>query len=481
MSRILVVEDEDVIRSELARLLARTGHDVVETGSVPEAMAAGAADGFDMVIADLRLPGELGTTLIDSCRPTPVLVMTSYATVRAAVEAMQKGAADFVAKPFDHDEFLLVVDRVLRQSRLQRQNAALKQDLERSYAVHGMVGSCPAMREVFERVRKVAATDATVLILGESGTGKELVARAVHDQSSRHDAPIIAVNCASIPETLIESELFGHEKGAFTGAHKAHPGLVEAADGGTLFLDEIGELPLPAQARLLRVLQEGEVRRVGATGSRRVNVRLMAATHRELRQMSYDGQFRNDLYFRLRVVRFPAAAPGAQLGRARARRFPAVEALPPPQQAASGAHRRGPTGDLRSSLAGKRPRAGERHRARRHPQRQRADHPRSPGHRRAASAGSDDGWGRGRRLGRAHRVLPALRPRAPGSPLGNGDREAARHQQEGALGEACPAGNPAEQAASLTPRRECVPGVVTFGNALFRNDTRAGSEVRNER
>ena len=231
MSRILVVEDEDIIRSELARLLARTGHEVVEARSVPEAMTAGAADGFDLVIADLRLPGELGTTLIDTCRPTPVLVMTSYATVRAAVEAMQKGAADFVAKPFDHDEFLLVVDRVLRQSRLQRQNAALKQDLERNYAVHGMVGSCPPMREVFERVRKVAATDATVLILGESGTGKELVARAVHDQSSRRDAPIIAVNCASIPETLIESELFGHEKGAFTGAHKAHPGLVEAARG----------------------------------------------------------------------------------------------------------------------------------------------------------------------------------------------------------------------------------------------------------
>ena len=302
MSRILVVEDEQVIRSELARLLARSGHEVVEAGSVPEALSAGASDGFDLVVADLRLPGELGTTLIDVCRTTPVLVMTSYATVRAAVEAMQKGAADFVAKPFDHDEFLLVVDRVLRQSRLQRQNAALKQDLERNYAVQGMVGSCPAMREVFDRVRKVSGTDATVLILGESGTGKELVARAVHDQSSRHDAPIITVNCASIPETLIESELFGHEKGAFTGAHKAHAGLVEASDGGTLFLDEIGELPLPAQARLLRVLQEGEVRRVGATGSRRVNVRLIAATHRDLRQMSYDGQFRNDLYFRLRVV-----------------------------------------------------------------------------------------------------------------------------------------------------------------------------------
>src|SRR5262249_54284213 len=222
-----------------------------------------------LVIADLRLPGELGRTLIDSCRPTPVLVMTSYATVRAAVEAMQKGAADFVAKPFDHDEFLLVVDRVLRQSRLQRQNAALKQDLERNYAVQGMVGSCPAMREVFQRVRKGWGTGATALIRGESGTGKELVARAVHDQSRRHDSPIITVNCASIPETLIESELFGHEKGAFTGAHKAHAGLVEASDGGTLFLDEIGELPLPAQARLLRVLQEGEVRRGGATRRRR--------------------------------------------------------------------------------------------------------------------------------------------------------------------------------------------------------------------
>src|SRR5262249_22792889 len=163
----------------------------VEAASVPEAMSAGAADGFDLVIADLRLPGELGTTLIDSCRPTPGLVMTSYATVRAAGEAMQKGAAGFVGQPFRPDRVRRLGERVLRQSRLQRQNAALKQDLERSYAVHGMVGSCPAMREVFERVRKVAATDATVLILGESGTGKELVARAVHDQSSRKDAPII--------------------------------------------------------------------------------------------------------------------------------------------------------------------------------------------------------------------------------------------------------------------------------------------------
>jgi DNA-binding NtrC family response regulator len=301
MSRILIVEDEDVIRTEVARLLARAGHDVAEARTVPEASSQG-NDGFDLVIADLRLPGGLGTDLIDLLPGTSVLIMTSFATVRAAVEAIQKGAVDFIAKPFDHDELLLVVDRVLRQSRLQRQNAVLRQDLERNYAVQGLVGACPAMHEVFDRIRKVSHTDATVLILGESGTGKELVARAVHDQSPRRDAPIVTVNCASIPETLIESELFGHEKGAFTGAHKTTAGLVEAADGGTLFLDEIGELPLPAQARLLRVLQEGDVRRVGATGSRRVNVRLIAATHRDLRQMSYDGQFRNDLYFRLRVV-----------------------------------------------------------------------------------------------------------------------------------------------------------------------------------
>ena len=302
MSQILIVEDEPIIRAELGRLLARAGHDISDAASVAEAEANQSLDVFDLIIADLRLPGGDGTELIGKCGKAPVLIMTSYATVRAAVEAMQKGAVDFIAKPFDHDEMLLVVDRILRQARMERQNAALRQDLERSYAVGGMVGSCPAMHEVFERVRKVAPTDATVLILGESGTGKELVARAVHAQSPRQDAPIIAVNCASIPDTLIESELFGHERGAFTGAHTSRAGLVEAADGGTLFLDEIGELPLSAQARLLRVLQEGEVRRVGATVARRVNVRLIAATHCNLRQMVRDQKFREDLYFRLRVV-----------------------------------------------------------------------------------------------------------------------------------------------------------------------------------
>ena len=302
MSQILIVEDEPIIRSELGRLLARAGHSIAEAGSVAEADAKQPLDAFDLIIADLRLPGGDGTELIGKCGKAPVLIMTSYATVRSAVEAMQKGAVDFIAKPFDHDEMLMVVGRILRQARLERQNAALRQDLERSYAVGGMVGNCPAMHEVFDRVRKVAPTDATVLILGESGTGKELVARAVHSQSPRQDAPIVAVNCASIPDSLIESELFGHERGAFTGAHASRAGLVEAADGGTLFLDEIGELPLSAQARLLRVLEEGEVRRVGSTVARKVNVRLIAATHCNLRQMVRDGTFREDLYFRLRVL-----------------------------------------------------------------------------------------------------------------------------------------------------------------------------------
>jgi DNA-binding NtrC family response regulator len=302
MARVLIIEDEAVIRQALRRLLERNRYDVAEAGSVAEALSGHEPGAFDLIIADLRLPGPPGTDIIARCGSVPVLIMTSYGSVKSAVESMKLGAADYITKPFDHDEMLLVVRRILEQRQLLRRAQTLKADVDRTYPVGGMVGESAPMREVFERIRKVAPTDSTVLILGESGTGKELAARAVHELSPRKDAPVIAVNCAAIPDTLIESELFGHEKGAFTGAVAAHRGLVEAADGGTLFLDEIGELPAAAQARLLRVLQEGEIRRVGSANARKVDIRLIAATHRNLEQLVAEGRFRADLYFRLRVI-----------------------------------------------------------------------------------------------------------------------------------------------------------------------------------
>ncbi len=302
MSQILIIEDESVIRSAVRRLLERRGYQVAEAASVEEAETEHDLSSFKLIITDVRLPGAPGTDVIEKAQPVPVLIMTSYASVRSAVESIKLGAVDYIAKPFDHDELVMQVERILKQDSLERQKAALKSDLERTFPVAGMVGRCPAMQEVFARIAKVAPTATTVLILGESGTGKELVARALHEQSNRSDAPFIPVNCAAIPETLIESELFGHEKGAFTGASSARRGMVESADGGTLFLDEIGELPLAAQSRLLRVLQDGEIRRLGSEQSRTVDVRLIAATNRDLKQLVQDGEFRSDLYFRLRVV-----------------------------------------------------------------------------------------------------------------------------------------------------------------------------------
>ncbi len=305
MHSILIIEDEKVIRVALRRLLERNDYEVAEAGSVPEAEERYDLNDFDLIISDLRLPGPPGTAIIERASEVPVLIMTSYASVKSAVDAMHQGAADYIAKPFNHDEMLHAVRRILDSTRLKRQNEALKSDLQREYPVAGIVGRCKAMEQVFEHIRKVAPTDSTVLVLGESGTGKELVARALHEQSRRRDAPLITVNCAAIPEALIESELFGHEKGAFTGAMGAREGLVEAANGGTLFLDEIGELPTAAQARLLRVLQEGEIRRVGSSRTVKVDVRLIAATHRNLEAMVTDGDFRGDLYYRLRVMEIP--------------------------------------------------------------------------------------------------------------------------------------------------------------------------------
>ena len=302
MTRILVVEDEAVIRSALRRLLERHGYEVMESASMEQARDLEDLPGTDLIIADLRFPGAPGTDAIHLLDGVPVLIMTSFASVRSAVESMKQGAVDYVAKPFSHDEMLMSVERILGENRIRRQNRALKSDLARAYPVAGMVGSSSAMQEVFARVDKVAPTDATVLIVGESGTGKELVARALHERSDRKGAPMITMNCAAIPSSLMESDLFGHEKGAFTGAVGAKEGVIETADGGTLFLDEIGELPLEVQARLLRVLEDGEIRRVGAARTKRVDVRLLAATHRDVPRMVTENAFREDLYFRLRVM-----------------------------------------------------------------------------------------------------------------------------------------------------------------------------------
>ncbi|MEJ2529751.1 MAG: sigma-54 dependent transcriptional regulator [Gammaproteobacteria bacterium] len=302
MDRILIIEDEEVIRGAVQRLLERHGYSIAVAESVEYAESNYDVNSFNLIITDVRLPGVPGTDIISKARHVPVLIMTSYASVRSAVDAMKLGAVDYIAKPFDHDELVLLVERTLKRGQLERQNVALKTELEKSYPVAGMVGHSSAMQAIFKQIRKVAPTDSTVLILGESGTGKELVARALHEQSNRKDSPIVTVNCAAIPESLLESELFGHKKGAFTGADADRTGLVESADSGTLFLDEIGELSDTAQARLLRVLQNGEIRPVGSEKSRQVDIRLISATNRDLKQLVQEGKFRSDLYFRLRVL-----------------------------------------------------------------------------------------------------------------------------------------------------------------------------------
>src|SRR5690554_449926 len=306
MHHILIVEDEPIIRSALRRLLERSQYKVSEAGSVQEAQKQHDITSFDLVISDLRLPGAPGTEMIRLAAPRPVLIMTSYASLRSAVDTMRLGAIDYIAKPFDHAEMLQTVARIIQD---HQQSVDIPNDVQTSNAVEvidnsdiGIIGSSAKMQALYSKIRKVAPTNSNVLIQGESGTGKELVARAIHNLSDRAKAPMISVNCAAIPETLIESELFGHEKGAFTGAVSARTGLVEAADGGTLFLDEIGELPLEAQARLLRVLQEGEIRRVGSVQSQKVDVRLVAATHRDLKSLAKTGGFREDLYYRLHVI-----------------------------------------------------------------------------------------------------------------------------------------------------------------------------------
>ncbi len=287
---ILIVEDETVIRSSLKKFLENHNYKVCEAGSVPEAVKLDLT-AFSLIITDLRLPGASGTDIIKLAPEVPVLVMTSYASLRSAVDTMKLGAVDYIAKPFDFDDLLTTVKGLTR-------------DIDPESIFVNMRGECASVKELATQILKVAPTDSNVLIEGESGTGKELVARTIHAASERADRQMISLNCAAIPDNIIESELFGHEKGAFTGATSTRVGLIEAADGSTLFLDEIGELPLSAQARLLRVLQENEVRRLGSVETRKISVRLIATTHRNLQSLVSEGAFREDLYYRLNVVKF---------------------------------------------------------------------------------------------------------------------------------------------------------------------------------
>jgi DNA-binding NtrC family response regulator len=300
MSSILVVEDEPIIQESLVRLLRRQGHEACGVASVAEA-EENTLDSFDLVISDLRLPGRPGTDLIARAAPVPVLIMTSYSTVQSAVEAMKQGAVDYISKPFNHDEMILTVKRILDKRSIEQQNTILRREVARNYPIDGMIASCRPMLDVLDRVRRVAATDTTVLIAGETGTGKELVARAIHSQSERRKQALVGVNCGSFADNLVESELFGHERGAFKGALEMKKGLIEAANGSTLFLDEIAELPADAQTRLLTVLQDGKMRRVGSNKETRVNVRVLAATRKNLAQMVARGSFREDLFYRLNV------------------------------------------------------------------------------------------------------------------------------------------------------------------------------------
>ncbi len=320
MARVLVIDDNETIREGVVAVCERLGHDVASNDGGEPGLARLTAEGpFDLVLTDLKMEPMDGLEVLKAVKAhdetIAVMIMTAYATIETAVEAIKRGAFDYVEKPFSTDTLRIKVNRALEWHALERRNARLQATNEvlsgaRDQAAveddtglfEGMLGTGKAMTSLFQRIEKVAASETNVHVSGESGTGKELVAAAVHARSGRSKGPLIKVNCGAIPETLIESELFGHEKGAFTGAIKRKLGRFELADGGTVFLDEIGELPLPMQVKLLRVLQEGELDRVGGERSVRIDVRIVSATNRDLKAEVEAGRFREDLFYRLHVV-----------------------------------------------------------------------------------------------------------------------------------------------------------------------------------
>jgi DNA-binding NtrC family response regulator len=303
---ILVVDDERSIRIAIQQVLEEAGHRVTTAGSAEEAMTAVGKDTFDVVVTDLTLEGRSGMELLDWLREhapdAAVVMITAHGSERTAVEAMKRGAVDYLPKPFDNDELQLVVERALEGVILRRDVRRLREQVAGPYRFENLLGRSPAMRRVFDVLRKVADTNLTVLVQGPSGSGKELVANALHFNSRRRTKPFVKVNCAAFSRELVESELFGHERGAFTGAAGARAGKFEAADGGTLLLDEIGDMSLETQAKILRVLQEGEIQRVGSDRTLRVDVRVVAATNHDLEAKVQERTFREDLYYRLNVV-----------------------------------------------------------------------------------------------------------------------------------------------------------------------------------
>ncbi|MGH9446438.1 MAG: sigma-54-dependent transcriptional regulator, partial [Terriglobia bacterium] len=304
-SRILIVDDDQSLRRVLEVQLEQEGYVAASAASAQQALSMLQLQSYDLVITDLKMAGLSGIAVLKEIRSqypeTIIIILTAFGTVETAVEAMKAGAYDYLTKPVHADEMSLVVRRALEHFRLVKEIRILRASLNEKYGFDNILGRSDALLQVLDTAARAARTNSTVLIRGETGTGKELLAKAIHFNSSRKDKPLVTINCAAIPKELLESELFGHKKGAFTGAVADKKGKAEMADGGTLFLDEIGEMPLELQVKVLRLIQEGEIEKVGSERRNKVDVRIIAATHRDLQAMIEEGAFRDDLYYRLAV------------------------------------------------------------------------------------------------------------------------------------------------------------------------------------
>jgi DNA-binding NtrC family response regulator len=304
--KLLIVDDDRAMREMLESLLADSGYATASADSAAQALKSCEEEEFDAVLSDIKMPGRSGVELVGDLRKirpeTPVVLMTAFGSIDSAVEAMRAGALDYITKPFDPDSVLVAVERALDRRALEQENRKLRRAVDHTSQLGELIGTSPAMREIFALVRRVAHNRSSVLISGKSGTGKEVLARTIHFHGNRADKAFVPVNCTAIPEGLLESELFGHVRGAFTGAHASKRGLFEHADGGTLFLDEIGDMPSGLQSKLLRVLQERVIRPVGSTQSIPIDVRIIAASNKDLLEEVDRGEFREDLYYRLNVI-----------------------------------------------------------------------------------------------------------------------------------------------------------------------------------